>query len=121
MIPIEVRYTEQTIKDLARIKANSSVLRILAPAYVDNARFIVAQLQKWIKSPGISIASISVADVSSFEELLSDSQYDRILVDPGILGDIPHKLRRNPRIRLVRLQFDPESLEAARIRAGVII
>jgi len=121
IIPIEVGYTEQTIKDLAKIKANSSALRILAPMYVDHAHFIIAQLQKWVRAPRVEISWTSVRDISDFEKLLNGSQYDRIIMDPGILGSVPEKFHRNPRILLVRLQLNPASLEAARIRAGVII
>jgi GntR family transcriptional regulator len=121
VIPIEVVYTEQTIKDLARIKANSSVLRVLAHPYVKNARFIIAQLQNWVKAPGVKISWVSVRDVSDIEQWLNGSQYDRVIMDPGILSAVPDKLLRSPRILLVRLQLNPASLEAARIRAGVII
>ncbi len=121
VIPMEVRYTEQIIRDLARIKPNSSVLRVLAPAYAANARFIIAQLRKWVKSPGVEISAVSVREVASFKELLNGSRYDRIILDPGTLSDVPPNLRRNAHIMLVRLQLDPASLEAARIRAGVII
>jgi GntR family transcriptional regulator len=121
VIPIEVVYTEQTIKDLAKIKANSSVLRILAHPYVKNARFILAQLQKWVRAPGVEISWVSVRDLSDIEPLLNGSQFDRVIMDPGILSGVPENLLRHPRILLVRLQFNPASVEAARIRAGVII
>jgi DNA-binding transcriptional regulator YhcF (GntR family) len=121
VIPIEVAYTEQTTKNLAKIKANSSVLRILAHPYVKNAPFILAQLRKWIKAPGVEISWISVRYLSDIEQLLNGSQYDRIIMDPGILSGVPDTLLRHPRMLLVRLQFNPASLEAARIRAGVII
>jgi DNA-binding transcriptional regulator YhcF (GntR family) len=121
LIPIEVSYTEQTIRDLARIRPNSSILRILAPAYLNHAPFIIAQLQKWVKSPGVEISSISVDAVSSFAKLLNGSRYDCVILDPGILSHVPSRLQRSRRILLVRLQLDSSSLEAARLRAGVII
>lgn len=121
VIPIEVTYTEQTIKKLARIKSHSSVLRVLAPPYVDNSRFIIEQLRIWVKSPDIEISSISVDDVSNFERLLNGSRYDRIIVDPGIIANVPAKLQRSRRLLMVRFRLDSASLENARIRAGVII
>jgi DNA-binding transcriptional regulator YhcF (GntR family) len=121
VIPIEVVYTEQTTKDLAKIEANSSVLRILAQPYVKNARFIIAQLQKWVKASGVKISWISIRDLSDIKQVLKGSRYDRVIMDPGILSGVPDKLLRNPRILLIRLQLNPASLEAARIRAGVII
>jgi hypothetical protein len=83
--------------------------------------FIIGQLLKRVRSSGVRISWISVRDVSNFEKLLKGSQYDRVILDPGILGEVPEKLRRNPRILLVRLRLNPASLEAARIRAGVIL
>ncbi len=121
VIPIEVGYTEQTIRDLAKIKAHSSVLRILAQPYVKNARFIIAQLQKWVRAPGVKISWISVRVLEDIKQLLNGSQYDRVIMDPGILNAVPEKLLQHPRLLLVRLQLSPPSLEAARIRAGVII
>jgi DNA-binding transcriptional regulator YhcF (GntR family) len=121
VIPIEVAYTEQTIKDLAAIKANSSVLRVLAPPYVKNARFIIARLQNWVRAPGVKISWISARNLLHIKQLLNGSQYDCVIMDPGVLSAVPDKLLRNPRILLVRLQLSPASLEAARIRAGVII
>jgi len=121
VIPIEVVYTDQTIKDLAKIKANSSVLRILAQPYVKNARFIIAQLQKWVRAPGVEISWIPIRKLSNLDQLLNGSQYDRVILDPGILNAVPEKLLRDPRILLVRLKLNSASLEAARVRAGVII
>jgi GntR family transcriptional regulator len=121
VIPIEVAYTGQTIKELAKIKANSSVLRVLAQPYVKNARFIIAQLKKRIKAPGVKISWAAIRDLSYIEPWLNSSQYDRIIVDPGIVSALPDKILRNPRTMLVRLQLSPASLEAARILSGVII
>jgi DNA-binding transcriptional regulator YhcF (GntR family) len=121
VIPIEVVYTEQTIEDMAKIKANSSVLRILAQPFDKNARFIIAQLQNWVSAPGVKISWISARSISNIEQLLKSSQYDRIIMDHGIWNAVPDKLLRNPRILLVRRQFSPSSLEAARIRARIII
>jgi GntR family transcriptional regulator len=121
VIPIGIVYSEQTIKDLARIKADSSVLRILAKPYVKNARFIIAQLQRWIRVPGVKISWVSVRGTSDLDQILNSSRYDRVIVDPGIVGGVPDRLLGNPQILLVRLQLDPASLEAARSRAGVIL
>jgi DNA-binding transcriptional regulator YhcF (GntR family) len=120
VIPVEVRYSDKMIKELERIRSHSSVLRILAPNFLPYARFIRAQLQKRIKAPGIEISIISVAG-RSFKKVLNGSKYDHIIVDPTLLSKIPPEVQKNRRILAVQLQFDPKSLEAARIRAGVIV
>jgi GntR family transcriptional regulator len=119
VIPVKVRYSDQMIKELDRIRAHSSVLRILPPHFLQYADFIRAQMQKWIKAPGIEIFLFSVAD-RSLQKLLKVSNYDRIIVDPALLQEIPPEVRKSRHILMVRLQLDLESLEAARIRAGVI-
>jgi DNA-binding transcriptional regulator YhcF (GntR family) len=119
VIPIEVRYSDQMIKELDRIRPNSSVLRILPPQYLPHAGFIRVQLQKWIKAPGVEISFVSVAD-KSFEKLRKGSIHDYVIVDPGLLNEIPHKVQKSLHILMVQLQLDLKSLDAARIRAGII-
>jgi hypothetical protein len=53
--------------------------------------------------------------------LLTSAQYDYYLIGPAVRGDVPHELRQNPHILQINPQLDPASLEAAWIRAGVII
>jgi GntR family transcriptional regulator len=120
VIPVEVRYSDQMIQELDRIKSHSSVLRILPPQFLPYASFIRAQMQKRIKSPDVEISLVSAAD-RSLEKLLKGSNYDHIIVDAALLGKIPHKVQKSRHILMVRLQLDLESLETARIRAGVII
>jgi GntR family transcriptional regulator len=119
VIPVEVRYSDEMIEELDRIKPRSSVLRILPPHFLPYADFIRAQMQKWIKASAVEISLLSVAD-KSFQKLLKGSKYDRIIADAAILDEIPHQLQRKCRILMMRLQLDLKSLEAARIRAGVI-
>jgi hypothetical protein len=119
VIPVEVRYSDEMIKELDRIRPRSSVLRILPPHFLPHANFIRAQMQKWIRASGVEISLLSVAD-RSFQKLLKSSNYDRIIVDAALLDKIPHQLQKKSHILMVRLQLDLKSLETARIRAGVI-
>jgi GntR family transcriptional regulator len=119
VIPVEVRYSDQMIRDLDRIKPHSSVLRILPPNFLPYVEFIRSQIQKWIKATGVKISLLSVTD-RSFPKLLKSSNYDRIIVDPALLAEMPREVQKSRQILMVRLQIDRRSLEAARIRAGVI-
>lgn len=120
IIPIEIRYTKQTIKALGRIKS-SSVLLLLPKHAVSSARFIVEQLYKWVRHRDVRISWRVVDEVSDFRRLLKDAAYDRILVSPGARSKVPAELHRCPRLLLLQMEFDPEGLEIARIRAGVIV
>lgn len=120
IIPIEIRYTKQTIKALGKIKA-SSILLLLPKHAMSSARFIVEQLYKWMKYKDANISWRLVDEVADFRYLLKDSQYDRILVSPGARSKVPVELHPCSRILLLQMELDPEGLEIARIRAGVIV
>jgi GntR family transcriptional regulator len=64
-IPIEIYYTEQTIKELKRMKA-SSLLLLLPNHAMPSARFIVGQLHKWMKCKDANISWMAVNDVADF-------------------------------------------------------
>ena len=119
VIPVEVRYSDQMIAELDRIKPHSSVLRVIPPSFLPYAGFIRAQLRKRIKAPGVEISLVSVAD--RLFEKLKGSKYDFVIVDPTLLSEIPHEVQKSRHILMVQMQLDKKSLEAVRIRAGVIV
>jgi GntR family transcriptional regulator len=120
IIPIEIYYSKQTIRSLAKIKA-SSILVLLPDHAVSSAHFIVEQLYKWMKYRDAKISWIAVNEVADLKQLLKDSRYDRILVSPGAWNRVPVQLRQSSRILQLQMELDSEDLEIARIRAGVIV
>jgi hypothetical protein len=69
----------------------------------------------------IKISSCSARSMPQVRELLQKSEYDYYYVGPAARGEVPPEMRDDPRVLQIDLQLDPASLEAARIRAGVII
>jgi DNA-binding transcriptional regulator YhcF (GntR family) len=120
IISIKICYTEQTIRALGKIRA-SSILVLLPNHAVSSARFIVEQLHKWMKCREANISWVTVNEVADVKRLLNDSRYDRVLVSPGARNKVPGELRRSTRILQLQMDFNPEDLEIARIRAGVIL
>jgi DNA-binding transcriptional regulator YhcF (GntR family) len=120
IIPIKIYYTEKTIKELAKIKASSLLLLLPDPA-IPSGRFIVEQLHKWMKCKDANISWMAVDEVADFKRLLQDSRYDRIMVSPGARNKVPVELHRNSLLLLLQMELEPEGLETARIRAGVIL
>lgn len=121
VIPIEVHYSKQTIRSLANIGADSSVQLITLPQPSHRIRYMILQMRKLLKSPEIKITTVSIDADTDYKKLLNRAEYDYFLVGPGVRGEIPSKMRQDPRIILLDPVLDPVSLEAARIRAGVII
>jgi DNA-binding transcriptional regulator YhcF (GntR family) len=120
VIPIEICYTDKTIRALGKIKG-SSLLSLLPNPAISSARFIVEQMHKWMKGKDRKLSWMNVDDVTDFTKLLHSTKYDHILVSPGAWNKVPVELRRNPRLLQLQMEFDPEALEIARIRAGVIV
>jgi GntR family transcriptional regulator len=120
VIPVEVRYSDQMVAELNRIKPHSSVLRVIPPTFLPYAGFIHAQMQKRIRARGVEISLVSASD-SLFNQSLKASKYDAIIVDPTLLSEIPYEVQKSSHILMVQMQLDQNSLEAVRIRAGVII
>ena len=120
IIPVEVRYSDQTVTELNRIKPHSSVLRVIPPSFLPYAAFIRAQMQKRVKARGVEISLVSAGD-RSLEQSLKASKYDAIIVDPTLLSEIPHEVQKSRHMFMVQKQLDQKSLEAVRIRAGVIV
>jgi len=121
VIPVEVRASERTIHLLAEIKPGSSVLLVHLPHPARRVQFIILQIQKLVKSPGVNIFSTSIRKIPNFAKLLSSSKYDYYLIGPGVRGEVPPMLRKNSRLLQIDPQLDRTSLESARIRAGVVI
>lgn len=120
IIPIEISYSDHTIKALKRIKA--STILVLLPAHaLSSARFIVDRLRKWMTCRKAEISWMCVDDVKDFELLLDDSRCDRLLVSPGAQKKVPVGIHHNSRVTLLNMELDPEALEIARVRAGVIL
>jgi hypothetical protein len=120
VIPVEVRCSNQMVAELHWIKPHSSVLRVIRPSFLPYAGFIRAQIQKRIEARGVEISLRSGAD-GSFEQLLKTCKFDAVIVDPTLRSEIPQEVQKSCHILMVHMQCDHKSLEAARIRAGVIV
>jgi DNA-binding transcriptional regulator YhcF (GntR family) len=120
IIPMEICYTTQTIKALEKIRA-SSILVLLPYHATSSARFIVEQLHKWVKCKNANISWRQVDKAADLRRLLKNSQYEHILVSPGAQEKVPVAILNNSRILKLQMDLDPEALEIARIRAGVIV
>jgi GntR family transcriptional regulator len=120
-IPIESHSVEQADRTIEKIKPNSSVMVLYAPQPSHQVKFILAGVKRLTEKRGIKISSCAILSMKHFRELLNEAAYDYYLVGPAVRGDVPPEVRNDPRILQIHPQLDAVSLEAARIRAGVII
>jgi DNA-binding transcriptional regulator YhcF (GntR family) len=121
VIPIEVIASEQTLQIFERIKLYSSVLVIHLPQPQHRIEFILAGIRKMAEARSVKIFSCAVSTMSHFRKVVTNSRYDYFIVGPEVRGEVPPEMRENPKILQINPQFEPTSLESARIRAGVIL
>ncbi len=121
VIPIEITHTAQTVRALQKIRADSSVLIVFSNYAQPIVQIVLEQLRKLLKCKKDNISWVVVNEAADFEKLLKDPRYDRILVSPDAQNKVPLGQRRNARLLQFQVDFTPEGLEIARIRAGVIL
>jgi GntR family transcriptional regulator len=121
VIPVEVVNAEQTIKAFDKIKPNSTMLAIHLPQPAHRIGFILSEMKKLVEPRGITLSSFPVKNRAELKKLIKNSNYDYYFIGPGVRGEVPSEMWKDPRILQVLPELDPASLEAARIRAGVII
>lgn len=120
-IPIEMNSVQPAMLIVEKIKPNSSVLVLYMPQASHRVQFILAGVKRLMEPRGIKVSSCSVRSMVHLRELIKKSEYDYYYVGPAARGEVPPEYRDDPRVLQVNTQLNPASLEAARIRAGVII
>ena len=120
-IPVEIYSAQPAVQTVKKIKPNSSVLVLYMPQPSHQVQFIMAGVKRLMEPRGIKISSCSARSMSQVRELLRKSEYDYYYVGPAARGEVPPEMRNDPRVLQINPELDSASLEAARIRAGVII
>jgi GntR family transcriptional regulator len=121
VIPVEVVNSEQITKAYDKIKPNSSMVAVHLPQPAHRIGFILSEMKKMTEPRGIKLSSCPVKNAAEFRKLVKNSEYDYYFVGAGVRGEVPPEMWQDPRILQVIPELNPASLEAARIRAGVII
>ncbi len=120
-IPIELNSVRPAMMIIEKIKPNSSVLVLYMPQATHRVQFILAGVKRLMEPRGIKVTSCSVRSMSHVRKLIKKSEYDYYYIGPAARGEVPPEYRDDPRVLQVNTQLNPASLEAARIRAGVIV
>lgn len=120
-IPIELNSVRPAMLIIEKIKPNSSVLVLYMPQATHRVQFILAGVKRLMEPRGIKVTSCSVRSMAHVRKLIKKSEYDYYYIGPAARGEVPPEYRDDPRVLQVDTQLNPASLEAARIRAGVIV
>jgi hypothetical protein len=119
VIPIGTRLADETLRAYRRFALTASVVLFMHPPEYRSQRFILEQSREWIRARALSAALWKGA--AHFQRFLNESSCDHIAVDQHMWSELPAEVRRDRRLVLARVQLDLPSVEAARVRAGVMI
>jgi len=119
VIPVRMRLSDETVHAYKGFKPDASVVLLVHKREFPSQRFIVEQTRQWMKSSDVS--AVLWKGIPHIKNLLNGSRYDHVVVDHSMWSELPPALRAHRKILLARTQLDLPSVEAARIRAGVII
>lgn len=118
VIPISLQLAKGERHFLTKIKRNSKVLVIVPDEYRSMERVFAKQLRLGIKAVNVTVSSLSRRDALKITS--RGSRYDYIVEFAGNGQMRPLPFRRHSRATLFRGEIEAESLESARIKAGVI-
>ena len=119
VIPIGTRLSDDTVRAYQRLPATASVVLFLHPPEYLSHRFILEQSRQWIRARQLAAAEWKGA--ARFKRFLQQNRCDYAALDQHMWSELPPDLRQDRRLVLGRIQLDLPSVEAARLRAGVMI
>ncbi len=119
VIPIGTRLSDDTLRAYRRLAPRASVVLFMHPQEYHSQHFILEQSREWIRSRALSAAQWK--GWAHFKRFLRDNPCDHVAVDQHMWSELPPDVRRDRRLVLAQIQLDLPSVEAARVRAGVMI
>lgn len=121
IFPIRVKLHPRTIRKIKRRAAGSSVLLVLAP---DDATRVGHELRTYLASEfgdnvGIDLASIN--DISDLAAEAGNGKYRLLIVSWHIWDELSEEARNLPNVVASENEIIMESLERARVAAGILV
>jgi hypothetical protein len=121
VLPIRVRLHRRLIRKIGRLPAGSSVLFVLQDGEVPNVGRAVVDYVRGRVGDKVKIQSKSLADVPDLAEAVEKGDHRLVVVSAHVWDEIPEKARRLPCVVPNENELLMESLEKARVRAGVLV
>jgi len=121
ILPIRVRLHRRLIRKLRRMPAGSHALFVLQD---DDAAHIGRAVLDYVQGEvgeKVTITTTALRDVSDWADLARTDRYRLILVSRHVWEQVPEKARRLPHVLPSDNELIVESLEKARILAGVLV
>lgn len=121
ILPIRVRLHRRLIRKMRRLPAGSHALFVL---HDDDAAHIGRAVLDYVQGEvgdKVTITTTALRDVADWAELGEIDRYPLIVVSRHVWEQVPEKTRRLPHVVPSDNELNMESLEKARVRAGVLV
>lgn len=121
VFPIRVKLHPRTIRKIRRHAAGTSVLLVLAPT--DAAR-VGPQLRGYVEGEfgdDVKVELLSLDDIGDLAAEAENGHFRLVVVSWHIWDEIPEKARRLSNVVRAENEIMMESLERARVAAGILV
>jgi GntR family transcriptional regulator len=121
ILPVRVRLHRRLIRKLRRLPAGSHALLVLQDEDAAHIGRAVLDYVQGEVGDKVTITTSALRDVPDLAALAEEDRYQLVLVSRHVWWQIPERARRNPRVVPSENELIMESLEKARVRAGVLV
>lgn len=120
VLPISLKFTEETIRQFRRFPANSSVVLILDDHDYPSISLMLDPYHK-IMDPSVKLSAMPISKVRNLEGFVNSKKYYKVIISNRLWEKIPESVRTSSRVTRPMMDVDFSSLENVRIAAGVVV
>lgn len=121
ILPVRVRLHRRLVRKLKSLPAGSAVLFVLQDVDATHiSRPVVDYVQAEVGGK-LDLSTVALGALDDLAAVAAEKRYRLIVVSGHVWEDVPERARGFPNVVPSENELIPESLEKARVRAGVLV
>ena len=121
VIPLGLRFAPEIVEEFKALPPKASVALIRDDRDSTALTETINLFRDFLLPASASLRPILFTGLDALWKLIRSGKYDKIVITNWLWEDLPRDLRKHQRVCQPSLTVDLQSLESARIRAGVIV
>ena len=121
VFPLGLVFTPKMIAEFSKLPRNSSVVFIFDDRDYPSLQLILQPYKQILTNASVSFTAKPLKKVRDLRALVKSRRFIRVVISNRLWETIPEEIRKMPSVTRAQMEIDPGSLEATRIKAGVIV